>query len=93
MRISIGYPTAQAERMLFEGINPRQALESLQPVIDQETLKNYKPKCARSRQAKPYWIIYSAWWQPHGRRPYSVMASHRGRFSLVKCRKSLGFYS
>lgn len=39
MRISIGYPTAQAERMLFEGINPRQALESLQPVIDQETLK------------------------------------------------------
>ena len=25
--------------MLFEGINPRQALESLQPVIDQETLK------------------------------------------------------
>ena len=29
--------------MLFEGINPRQTLESLQPVIDQETLKNYKP--------------------------------------------------
>lgn len=40
MRISIGYPTAQSERMLFEGINPRQSLEALQPVINQETLKN-----------------------------------------------------
>ncbi|HMY39957.1 MAG TPA: AAA family ATPase, partial [Marinagarivorans sp.] len=38
MRISIGYPTAQSERMLFEGINPRQALEALQPVINREAL-------------------------------------------------------
>lgn len=38
MRISIGYPTAESERMLFEGTNPRQALETLQPVIKQDTL-------------------------------------------------------
>ncbi|HEY6530345.1 MAG TPA: AAA family ATPase, partial [Cellvibrionaceae bacterium] len=38
MRISIGYPTAQSERLLFEGVNPRQAMESMQPVINQETL-------------------------------------------------------
>jgi MoxR-like ATPase len=38
MRISIGYPTAQSERLLFEGVNPRQAMESMQPVINQDTL-------------------------------------------------------
>jgi MoxR-like ATPase len=38
MRISIGYPTVQSERLLFEGVNPRQAMESMQPVIDQNSL-------------------------------------------------------
>lgn len=38
MRISIGYPDAQSERQLFEGINPRKALEQLKPTISQDTL-------------------------------------------------------
>lgn len=38
MRISIGYPDAQSERQLFEGVNPRQALEHLKPAISQDTL-------------------------------------------------------
>jgi MoxR-like ATPase len=38
MRISIGYPDAQSERQLFEGINPRQALELLRPIITQDAL-------------------------------------------------------
>ncbi|MEY4589713.1 MAG: hypothetical protein RL497_1789, partial [Pseudomonadota bacterium] len=38
MRISLGYPNRDSERMLFEGVNPRQLLENIQPIINQETL-------------------------------------------------------
>ncbi len=38
MRISIGYPTPESERLLFEGVNPRAAMETLKPVISQEVL-------------------------------------------------------
>lgn len=40
MRISLGYPSNSAERMLFEGVDPRERLESLDPVIDLAGLKS-----------------------------------------------------
>lgn len=34
MRISLGYPSAQTERELYKGVDPRERLKNLQPLID-----------------------------------------------------------
>nr|WP_255771418.1 AAA family ATPase [Microbulbifer guangxiensis] len=39
MRISLGYPTREAERALFQGVDPRAELRQLQPRIDVSDLK------------------------------------------------------
>lgn len=39
MRISLGYPTREAERALYMGTDPRQKLAKLKPRIDTSTLK------------------------------------------------------
>ena len=33
MRITLGYPNAASERMLFKGVDPRKKLETLQPLV------------------------------------------------------------
>lgn len=39
MRISLGYPTREAERALFQGVDPRAQLAQLKPRINSEGLK------------------------------------------------------
>ncbi|WGL18485.1 AAA family ATPase [Microbulbifer bruguierae] len=39
MRISLGYPTREAERALFQGVDPRAQLAQLKPGIDGEGLR------------------------------------------------------
>jgi MoxR-like ATPase len=38
MRISLGYPSANAERQLFKGVDPRASLKQIEPVISLEQL-------------------------------------------------------
>lgn len=38
MRISLGYPGTAAERMLFQGIDPRRKLQSVEPLISTQQL-------------------------------------------------------
>ncbi|SDJ60648.1 AAA family ATPase [Microbulbifer yueqingensis] len=38
MRISLGYPTREAERALFQGVDPRQQLRQLRPRVDRAGL-------------------------------------------------------
>jgi MoxR-like ATPase len=38
MRISLGYPSANAERQLFKGVDPRASLKKIEPVISLEQL-------------------------------------------------------
>lgn len=47
MRISIGYPTREAERALFQGADPRAELEQLQPRIDLKTLRELQQLVGR----------------------------------------------
>lgn len=39
MRISLGYPDAASERLLWQGVQPRQRIESMQPVVSNEQLE------------------------------------------------------
>ncbi|WNO10993.1 MoxR family ATPase [Teredinibacter sp. KSP-S5-2] len=39
MRISLGYPSNASERMLYQGLDPREKLSSVQPVTDLQTLE------------------------------------------------------
>jgi len=39
MRISLGYPNRATEQQLFKGVDPRQRLESIKPVIDGKKLE------------------------------------------------------
>jgi MoxR-like ATPase len=53
MRISLGYPHAEAEKQLLKGSSRRELLKSLKPVLEQETLSRIqalvtKVKCADS---------------------------------------------
>lgn len=57
MRISIGYPDAESERQLFEGVNPRQALEKLQATIDQAALIKIQAQ-VRAVSASPALLDY-----------------------------------
>jgi MoxR-like ATPase len=57
MRISIGYPDAASERQLFEGVNPRRALEKLIPTINQEELIKIQSE-VRAVTASPSLLDY-----------------------------------
>ncbi len=39
MRITLGYPTPESERLLFNGVDPRQRLADMEPAITLEELK------------------------------------------------------
>lgn len=47
MCITLGYPNRQAERLLFEGADPRKALKAMQPVMSQETLTQIQAEVQR----------------------------------------------
>lgn len=38
MRISLGYPSSQAERSLYKGVDPRERLKSMKPLVNLEQL-------------------------------------------------------
>ncbi len=44
MRISLGYPDTLAERKLLNGMNPRQQLQTMQPVISVAELQNIQSR-------------------------------------------------
>jgi MoxR-like ATPase len=44
MRIELGYPDPRAERQLFDGLNPREALKELKPCISVEQLTQIRSK-------------------------------------------------
>lgn len=47
MRISLGYPTREAERALFQGVDPRAQLAQLSPRINSEGLKKLQSLVAQ----------------------------------------------
>ncbi len=39
MRISLGYPSTEAERALYKGVDPRERLKSLKPLVNEKQLE------------------------------------------------------
>ncbi|MDP5209942.1 MoxR family ATPase [Microbulbifer sp. 2205BS26-8] len=52
MRISLGYPTREAERALFLGTDPRRQLAEIQPRIDISTLKKMQHLVGRVKTSE-----------------------------------------
>jgi MoxR-like ATPase len=57
MRISLGYPSPDSERLLFEGVDPRAAIKQLQPRINPEQLTSLQ-QAARQVSASPALLDY-----------------------------------
>jgi MoxR-like ATPase len=53
MRLSIGYPNAESEHRLLEGLNPREQLKTLSTTIPPAELLEIQQKVAQVHTAKP----------------------------------------
>ena len=49
MRVSLGYPDQQSERLLLEGVDPRQRITDMQPAITQQQLHTLQEEVAAIR--------------------------------------------
>lgn len=52
MRISLGYPSSSAERLLFEGKNPRQTIQDIKSVLTGEQLLNIQKQVPEVKASK-----------------------------------------
>jgi len=44
LRISLGYPSPESEKLLYQGVNPRQRLSKIEPVINRDQLHAMQEK-------------------------------------------------
>ena len=49
MRISLGYPDPEAERKLFLGLNPREALKHLKPILSADLLQKFQQVAQKTK--------------------------------------------
>ena len=89
MRISLGYPSAASERLLFEGVDPRAAIKTLQPLINTEQLISLQ-QAARQVSASPALLDYVqrlvAFTRMDNR--FSCGLSPRGALALLRAAKA-----
>jgi MoxR-like ATPase len=90
MRISLGYPSAQAERRLLAGLDARQSLAELKPVLDLATFREMQ-KVVRAVTVRDALLDYVQRLiaATRGRREIAVGLSPRAAIGLVSAARAM----
>ncbi len=89
MRIELGYPDPRAERLLFDGLDPRQALKQLKPCITLDQLHEIRAKIKTVKVSEGL-LDYLQRLVHYTRtsKEFSFGLSPRGALALLHCAKT-----
>lgn len=92
MRIELGYPDPNAERELFKGLDPREKLRQLRPVIGEEQISDMQRSARKTLVADAILdyvqrIVHFTRTQPQ----FACGLSPRGAMALLACAKTWAF--
>lgn len=92
MRIELGYPDPSAERELFKGLDPRERLRQLQPVVGVEQISDMQRSARKTLAADAILdyvqrIVHFTRTEPQ----FACGLSPRGAMALLACAKTWAF--